>query len=144
MKVNFDYKDTVYSIEEQLTRIPESMEKERMQILKKSAKLLKKTIEKSFSSMESDVPSTTANYDGSTPYVHLKDEVKTSIKDDKIGNIYAVIKGGKFTGYKWHMLENGTSNTDATHFIEKALKETADEIDSYIDEAIRKMVSDGD
>lgn len=144
MKVNLDYKDTIYSIEEQIAKIPEGMEKEKKQILNKSAKLLKKTIEASFKNMESNVSPGTTNYDGSLPYVHLVDDVKTSIKDDKAGNVYAVIKGGKFTGYKWHMLENGTTTTKATHFMEKALKNTEGEINSYIDEAIRRAVQGGD
>jgi len=44
--------------------------------------------------------------------------------------------GGKETAYKWHMLSDGTLNpdgsthTDATHFDEKAIKNSKDEIDS--------------
>lgn len=144
MKVNFDYKDTVYSIEEQIAKIPDNMEKEKKHILNKSAKLLKKTVEESFKNMEYNVSPGTTNYDGSLPYVHLADDVTTSIKDDRSGNVYAVLKGGKFTGYKWHMLENGTTTTKATHFIEKALKQTEDEINSYIDDAIGRAVQGGD
>jgi HK97 gp10 family phage protein len=103
----------------------------------------KKTVEESFKAMESNVSPGTTNYDGSLPYVHLVDDVKTSIKDDKAGNVYAMIRGGKFTGYKWHMLENGTTTTKATHFIEKALKQTESEINSYIDEAIGRVAQGG-
>jgi HK97 gp10 family phage protein len=145
MKVNLDYKECTYSIEQQIAKIPEGMEREKKSILNKSAKLLKKTIEESFKNMESDVSPGTTNYDGSLPYLHMADDVKTSIKDDKAGNVYAIIRGGKYTGYKWHMLENGTSSPDrpATHFIDKALKQTESEINSYIDEAIGRAVQGG-
>lgn len=145
MNVNFNYSEAMLNISEQLERIPETMEREKKQILTKSAKLLKKTVEKNLRAIESNVSEGTTNYDGSLPYVHMADDVKTSIKDDKAGNVYAVVRGGKMTGYKWHLVNNGTSSPDrtATHFIEKALKETAEEIDSYIDEAIGRAVHGG-
>lgn len=143
MKVNFDHSDATYFISEQIAHIPETMERERKQILTKSAKLIKSTVEKNLRAIESNVSEGTTNYDGSLPYIHMADDVKTSIKDDKTGNVYAIIRGGKMTGYKWHLVENGTSTSRATHFIEKALKETESEIDSYIEEAIRKAVQGG-
>jgi HK97 gp10 family phage protein len=143
VKVDLDYKECIYSIEQEIARIPEGMEKEKRSILNKSAKILKKEVEASFKNMESEVSPGTTNYDGSLPYVHMVDDIKTSVKDDKEGNMYAVIRGGKFTGYKWHMLENGTTTTIATHFIEKALKATENEINSYIDEAIGRVAQSG-
>lgn len=143
MKVNFDHSDCSYWIQEQIAKIPEIMERERKKILTKSSKLLKSTVEKSLRAIESNVSEGTTNYDGSLPYKHMADDVKTSVKDDKAGNVYAVVRGGKTTGYKWHLLENGTSRTKATHFIEKALKDTEEEINSYIDEAIGRAVQGG-
>lgn len=145
MRVNFDHTDTTYWIQEQIAKIPETLHREKKQILTKSAKLLKATVEKKLRAIESDVSEGTTNYDGSLPYVHMADDVKTSIKDDNAGNVYAIIRGGKYTGYKWHLLENGTSSPkrQATHFIENTMKETAEEINSYIDEAIAKAVQGG-
>lgn len=146
MNVNFDHSDATRYISEQIARIPETMHRERKQILTKSAKLLKSTVEKSLRAIESNVSEGTTNYDGSLPYVHMADDVKTSVKDDKEGNVYAIIRGGKTTGYKWHLVNNGTSSPDrtATHFIEKALKDTEEEMDSYINEAIGRAVQGGD
>ncbi len=145
MKINLGYQDTSDWMQEQIAKIPETLHREKKQILTRSAKLLKSTVEKKLRAIESDVSDGTTNYDGSLPYVHMADDVKTSIKDDNAGNMYAVIRGGKFTGYKWHLLENGTSSPDrpATHFIEITMKETEEEINSYIDEAIVKAVQGG-
>lgn len=140
MKINFDYSDTSYWIEEQIANISKVLVNDRKKVLNKAAKIIKANLEKQFSAIDSHIPSTTANYDGSTPYVHLKDGVKTSVKDDNEGSVYAVIRGDKYTGYKWHLVENGTSNTDALHPLEKALKETENEVNEVIDEMIKKAV----
>ena len=71
---------------------------------KKSANIIKKNVE--INLPRSDAGATSTNYDG-TPYVHMRDDVKTTVKDDKAGTAYVIIRGGKYTGYKWHMLENG-------------------------------------
>ena len=79
-------------------------------------------------------------YDGSTPYVHMKNDVKASVKDDNQGTVYAVIKGGKYTGYKWHLLNNGAVNTRATHFVDNALKQAESEFEAMVDSMIREAV----
>jgi HK97 gp10 family phage protein len=73
----------------------------------------------------------------------MANDVKVTVKDDKQGFVYAIIRGGKYTGYKWHMVENGTSHSRAMHFIEKALNNAEDEIENIVDEAIRKAVQGG-
>ena len=55
------------------------------------------------------------------------------------------IHGGKNTGYKWHMLDDGTRNPDGTvhtpalHFTDRASKAAEAKIDRMVDELERKV-----
>jgi HK97 gp10 family phage protein len=131
------YQDGLFSIQEEIGNMARILESERKIILAKGAKIIKAAVINNLP--KSDLDASATNYDGS-PYIHMRNDVKTQIKDDKAGNVYAVIKGGKYTGYKWHMLENGTSKMRATHFIEKSMSQTEEEINKLIDEAISRAV----
>jgi hypothetical protein len=92
---------------------------------------------------ESDGQNT--NYDGSKPYVHMKKDIKATVKS-KDGVAYVLIRGGKLTGYKWHLVNDGTRDsngrvkTAATHFIDIALKQSESAIDALIDDLIGGVV----
>lgn len=131
-------------MQEEISRIPTSIMYSRLPIMRKMAKAVQKNVVNYFKDYESDIPSTTSNYDGTIPYVHMANDVKVTAKDDNQGYVYAIIKGGKYTGYKWHMVENGTSHSRAMHLIEKALNNTEGEIEAIVDEAIRRAVQGGD
>jgi len=137
LKIDFNASEILQEIQEEIEKIPEKLETEKKEILRKSAKIIKANVIANLP--KSDLGETATNYDG-TPYIHMKDDVKTSIRDDKAGNVYAVIRGGKYTGYKWHILENGSSNTKAIHFVEKAMKDSEEPINTVIDEVISKVV----
>ena len=140
MKVTLETNSIIANISEELSNLPKSIESQQKTILQKSAKIIKKNVELNLP--KSDLGATATNYDG-TPYTHMRDDVKATIKDDKAGTVYVVIHGGKKTGFKWHMLENGTSNSKAIHFIDKAMKQSESEIDKYIDDAIARAVNGG-
>jgi HK97 gp10 family phage protein len=137
MKIDFNTNDFTYSVMEEISKIPEVLEAESKKIMQKAAKIVKKNVENNLP--KSDLNATATNYDG-TPYVHMRNDVKTSVKDDKKGTIFAIIRGGKYTGYKWHMLNNGTSSMRANHFVDKALKQSEAEIEAMVDEMISKAV----
>ncbi|MDF2609049.1 MAG: hypothetical protein K0R92_523 [Lachnospiraceae bacterium] len=139
MDITFDYENMMYSIEQELAKIPQTIMSERKQVLQKAAKIIHKNVVENLPM--SDLDETATNYDG-TPYVHMKNDVKTSVKDDKQGTIFAIIRGGKYTGYKWHLVNNGTSSPDrpALHFIDKAMKQSENEIDMLIESMINKAV----
>jgi len=143
VEIDFDYKDTTYEIKEQIARIPESLNGSKKTIIKKMAKTVQKNLIGYFKEYESDIPNTASNYDGSTPYVHLANDVKVNTKDDNQGFVYAIVRGGKYTGYKWHMIENGTTHSKALHLIDKAMSQSEDELDTIIDEAIGRAVQGG-
>lgn len=133
MKVNLTTDGLTSYIQNEILSLPKELNEQKKEILKKSAKILKKNVENELVRSTIDKPG----------YIHMKDDVKVSIKDNDQGDMAAIIHGGKKTGFKWHMLDNGTSNTQATHFTEKAMKESEAEIDGVIYAALAKVVDNG-
>jgi HK97 gp10 family phage protein len=71
----------------------------------------------------------------------MKTDVKTRIKDDNEGEVIAIIGGGRKTAFKWHLVDNGTSDTPAAHFTDKAMDDSESSRDAIMDSAIYKAVS---
>lgn len=137
MKIHLSDNGVFRSIEDELNYMVKTVESNRKKIIRKEANIIQKCVENALP--KSDLNSSVTNYDG-TPYIHMQDDVKVTIKDNNAGNISAVIHGGKRTAYKWHLVNDGTSTTKATHFIEKALKESDSKGGSALDELINKIV----
>ena len=141
MKVKFDASEQVLSIEKELRRLPELAEKEEKEAMRRIQKVIVEKLKANLP--RSDGQNT--NYDGSKPYVHMRDDIKATVKS-KDGYAYVLIRGGKLTGYKWHMVNDGTRGPDgsvkthATHFIDKALKQSEADIEAIIDEMIEGIV----
>lgn len=139
MKVNMDSNDAFKYIMEDIARIPEMAEKEEKNVMKKIRDVL---VEK----VKANLPRSSggANYDGSKPYVHMRDDIKASIKS-KGGFASLIISGGKKTAYKWHMVNDGTRDskggvkTAATHFIDKAMLQAEPEIDKIVDDLLAEV-----
>ena len=87
-----------------------------------------------------------SNYDGSRPYIHMKDDVKFAVKKDKRGNLYVSVKGGQHTGYKWaavdtgHIARDGATFVPGLNFISRAMNASEGEVERMIDDLIRKVV----
>ena len=141
MKVNLEHKDFTQILVNELGDMRADIRPQMKSALSKSVKLIKKNVKANLP--KSDLNAPAKNYDG-TPYIHMRDDIITIVKDDKDGSVFGMVGGGKHTGYKWHMLENGTSDTKAIHFIDKAMKQSDAELDAYIDEAIGRAVQGGD
>lgn len=144
MKVDFDASEQLFSIEQELRRLPELAEKEEKKVMQSIRKVIMEKLKANLP--KSDGQNT--NYDGSKPYVHMRDDIKATVKS-KDGVAYVLIRGGKLTGYKWHLVNDGTRDqygrvkTTATHFIDKALKQSEAEIDALIDDLIGGIVDGG-
>jgi hypothetical protein len=69
MNINFDYENAIYSIEEEIASIPQTIKSERKTVLNKASKIIKKNVENNLP--KSDLDASDSNYDGSTPYVHM-------------------------------------------------------------------------
>lgn len=137
-----DSNDAFKYIMEDIARIPELTEKEEKNVMKKIRDVL---VEK----VKANLPRSSGgtNYDGSNPYVHMKDDIKASIKS-KNGIVSLIIFGGKKTAHKWHMVNDGTRDskgrmkTAASHFVDKAIIQAEPEIDNIVDELLAE-VADG-
>lgn len=143
MNVNFNFEDALYEIQEEIARIPKSIQGNSKKYMQNAAKILKKNVEANLP--KSDLDAEATNYDG-TPYVHMKDDVKTSVKDDNAGSVYAIIRGGKYTGYKWHLVNNGHVDKSenivkGTHFVDKALEQSESDIDTMVDKLIQEALN---
>lgn len=148
MKANIDYVNECFEITQMIGKIEKDIQKEEKEALRKMAKVVKKNIENRLS--RSDIEEKAKkiqpkNYDGSRPYKHMKSDVKYSVSKDKSGEIYAKIQGGKYTGYKWHFLNDGTVkngriHTRATHFIDNGLEDSKTEIDQIIDQLLKGVL----
>ncbi|WP_143318923.1 hypothetical protein [Clostridium sp. HBUAS56010] len=150
MKVDIDYKESIFEIDQLINNLPKELDAEEKVVLKKIGTIVKKWV--IYFLHRSDIEQrakekAASNYDGSRPYIHAKDEVLSSVRKSKNGDLYVSIRGGKKTGYKWNLISNGHVARDGrtwvpgNHFIEKALAKAQTEIDNAINEMLRKVVN---
>ena len=71
--------------------------------------------------------------------VHMADDVRTMTKKDKYGDIIVKVQGGKQTGTLWHIVNDGTYRSRATHFMDGALADCEAAVESAVDEELRKV-----
>lgn len=144
-----DYTEGIAAIDEALNHLPDALKGEERTVLRKIGTSVKKNVVRLLH--ESDVETRAkeirpGNYDGSRPYVHMKDDVKSTVKKDKQGEYYVSIKGGKMTGFKWgpvnngHIARDGTTFVPGTHFMDRAVQASSGDVDKIVDELLRKMV----
>lgn len=134
-----------------LNNLPSALEEQEKVVLRKAGNIIKKNVKQYME--RSDVEQrakkiSPSNYDGSRPYVHMKDDIKMSVRKDKMGNHYASVRGGKMTGYKWHMVSGGHLARDGTTFIPgnnfmgRAVNAAEPEVEKLINDMLKK-VADG-
>lgn len=74
---------------------------------------------------------------------HMYGDVKATISKDKWGYKELKIKGGKQTGSLWHIVNDGTYKSKATHFIDKSMNAidnlTTDVINAVMEEESKKQ-----
>lgn len=71
-------------------------------------------------------------------YVHMQDDILISaLKQDSDDDTVREIYGGKKTGYKWHFLNNGTSNMAGNQFMDRSILETEDQVQDIIEKEIK-------
>lgn len=131
MKVELNYESSMNFFKQEVADIAASMYSQRGKIIRDTAKVVTASVVKFIP--ESDI---------NTPlYQHMKTDIKTRIKDDNEGEVIAIIGGGRKTAYKWHLVDNGTSDTPAAHFTDKAMEDSASSREAILDSAIYKAVS---
>jgi len=69
--------------------------------------------------------------------VRLVDDVQARLVKDKIfGGERVRVRGGKHTGTLWHIVNNGTYRSKATHFMDKAIADVEAGLDANLDIAL--------
>lgn len=151
MKVSIDYKEGILAIDEMLKCLPAKLQDQEKMVLKKVGTVIKKNVLRYM--RESDVEErakavSPSNYDGSRPYVHMKDDVKSSVRKDKMGNQYVSVRGGKMTGFKWGMVNDGHISRDGSTFVPgnnfmgRAVSVSESEVDRLINDMLKKVADD--
>lgn len=132
------------SISHGISRIPSLTEEANKKVLKKIGNIIASNVKKQLNRN----PDVLANYDGTTPAIHVVDDIKIKV-DGKSGFQSVIVKGGKYTGYKWHLIDDGTlspkgnPHTKATNFTMKAMAASQAEIDALIDQLIEEVANGG-
>lgn len=143
-----DFKEQIESIDEMLRSLPKSMESEEKKFLSKTGSAIKSNVVRYLhrSGIESRLDIDPKNYDGSRPYIHIKDDVRFTVKRNKQGNLYVSVKGGKYTGYKWgflndgHIARDGKTFVPGTKFMERALQVSQGDISTALHDIMKKVV----
>ena len=145
MKINIDTNNFTYEVEELIGNIPKILEKKERTYLKKCGEIVEKNVLSELP--ESDPKQFQKNYDGTKPYVHMKNDVEVKVRKSYGGTLYAKVMGGKNTGYKWRFLNDGTMDEKGqehvipTHFMENAFKKSESEIASETDKLLMEVVN---
>lgn len=148
MIVAIDYKEEISYIDQMLKDLPKEMQAEERKVLSKTGSAIKKNVIRYLhrSGIESRLDIEPKNYDGSRPYVHVKDDVSFTVKKNKQGNLYVSVRGGKYTGYKWqqlndgHIARDGRTFVPGLKFIERAVQASESDIESALHEMMKKVV----
>ena len=138
MKVNFEYQKPLDEIVADVLRMENILEGEQADLMADIGKEIKKQV-------KDILPKS----DHTGEYKHMRDDIKVTVngKKKKTGITGVTVHGGKNTGYKWHMLDDGTRNPDgsvhtkAIHFTSKAMDAATPVIERLINELERKVVT---
>ncbi len=146
-----DYEEGVAEIDEMLKNLPVQIQDQEKVVLRKVGNAIKKNVLRYMRTSDVEQRAkevSPSNYDGSRPYVHMKDDVKSSVRKDKLGNYYVSVRGGKMTGYKWgpvsdgHIARDGTTFVPGNNFMGRAVNASEPEVDKLINDMLKK-VTDG-
>ena len=146
-----DYEEGVAEIDEMLKNLPVQIQDQEKVVLRKVGNAIKKNVLRYMRTSDVEQRAkevSPSNYDGSRPYVHIKDDVKSSVRKDKLGNYYVSVRGGKMTGYKWgpvsdgHIARDGTTFVPGNNFMGRAVNASEPEVDKLINDMLKK-VADG-
>lgn len=131
MNASLSYDSELFEVTALFGDLPEEIgEKE---LLKKVGTIIKSNVIQSLPRSEESIRGQT----NGKPYKHMKDDVEVII-NTKRGESVVIVRGGKQTGRKWHLLNDGTLNPDgtihtkATHFMNRALQKSDSQIQSVL------------
>lgn len=73
---------------------------------------------------------------------HMCDDVQIITRKDEWGGAVVRVQGGKSTGTLWHIVNDGTYRTQATHFMDLALDSIENDLESILDKHLREALDD--
>lgn len=88
MKVQVDYEDAMVSINEMINRMPKQLQENERIVLRKIGSIVRGKVVQFLHNSDVELRAKQimpSNYDGSRPYIHMKDDVKFAVKKDKRG-----------------------------------------------------------
>lgn len=71
--------------------------------------------------------------------IHMSQDVIIRFTKDRYGYRIVKVQGGKQTGTLWHIVNDGTYKNSATHFMDNAIAQSEKEIESILDQELRKV-----
>lgn len=149
MNVELKYEEVIADINDRLKGMQNIAEKEERTALRKIGNVIKRNVIKFTDDSHVEARArkiSPSNYDRSKPYVHMRKDVSVKVAKDKLGRNYVSVRGGKYTGYKWHLINDGHLARDGatfvpgTNFMGRASSASEGEIEQMIDAMIEKVV----
>ncbi len=98
--------------------------------LKEASKIMKSNVEKNLNQLRTKT--------NNPNYKHMADDVTSGITKDQYGYKIARVRGGRRTGTKWHLVNDGTYRSTATHFMDFAIKQTERDLERIADEEMKR------
>ena len=138
--IDFRFQEMLNGISEELKQMDRAIGESRKPLLKSIGQKVKKAVQTQANRAEYDY--NRHNYDGSEPYKHVKDDIAVTVTDSGV-----TVRGGKKTGYKWHILNDGHLDGSrfvaGSHFVDNAISQATPEIDQLVDETVRRLSNGG-
>lgn len=129
-KLKVDTNDNTDEIQVMLAEIPDKLNHIEDKFLKQAAKITKDRTVEALRPL-----STNRDWQG---YKHMYQDVQARVITNNFGNKVVRVRGGQKTGTLWHLVNDGTFHSKATHFMDTATNNANDEIDRLIE----KMLED--
>lgn len=138
MKVNLNNNNLSIDLEYTLKRMEKACVNDQKYLLKSIGNIIKKNVLKNMK-FRSGI--------NASSYIHMRDDVKISVKKNRHDMLFVSVSGGKKTGYKWIFLNDGAIDgrgnvlVEATHFMEKSISDANTEIEKEIDSMIERIIN---
>lgn len=135
MNVDLDYKKALDELIVDVLRSEKILESEQKAFLQKAGGIIRKNIKQI-------IPKTNKDHE------HIREDIKVKVSGKKTGVTSVTVFGGAQTGYKWHMLDDGTRKADGSvknkpmHFTQKAMEKATPEIERLLNDLERSIVND--
>lgn len=108
-------------------------------IQKKSGEIIKAKMVSQLNRIRTSYTAPSRSNKNPSPYKHMADDVTIRTVKDGWGDTVVKVSGGKKTGTLWHIVNDGTYRSRATHFMDKGMAEAEPEVLAIIDAELSKV-----